>query len=103
MYVKKYPNRDVEYLSTDDQFDKLDFNVSTDFVSKNIMNISDFVNNYNQEDIVVTQKAYELMNELELFNYFPALDKTLVKPESALTPEEQNNPSTSETDNNNYA
>lgn len=103
MYVKKYPNRDVEYLSTDDQFDKLDFNVSTDFVSKNIMNISDFVNNYNQEDIVVTQKAYELINELELFNYFPALDKTLVKPESALTPEEQNNPSTSETDNNNYA
>ena len=51
----------------------------------------------------MTQKAYELMNELELFNYFPALDKTLVKPESALTPEEQNNPSTSETDNNNYA
>jgi|TARA_B100000035_G_scaffold314838_1_gene332607 hypothetical protein len=94
MYVKKYPNRDVEYLSTDDQFDKLDFKASSDFVAANVANIGDFVRNYAQEDIIVTQKAYALMEELSLFEYFPDLEKSLVKPEANNRPEDYINPTT---------
>lgn len=86
-YVKKYPNRDVEYLSTEDQFDKLDFKVSTDFVANNVQNISTFAQNWVQSDIIVSKQVYDLINELEMFDYFPELKSELVKPEPNPDPE----------------
>ena len=92
IYVEKYPNRDVEYLSTDDQFDKLDFKVSTDFVAQNLVNIADFVRNWQQEEIVVTQAQKALMEELDMYRYFPDLNASLIKAESNPIPEEMEQP-----------
>jgi hypothetical protein len=88
MYIQKYPNRDVEYLSTEDQFEKLDFKASSDYVAQNVENISDFVQNWVQSDIIVTEKVYKLIQELEMFDFFPELNSELVKPEKAVIPEQ---------------
>lgn len=93
VYRELYPEgksesgEDVAYLTTEDQYVKLDFQASTDFVAANIENISDFVNNHVQEEIYVTKKVYDMLNELNAWNYFPELQQQLVKIAPEATPE----------------
>lgn len=82
----------VEYLSTEDQYDKLDFKVSSDFVAANVENIADFVQHHVNEEVYVTQKVYSLIQELEIFKYFPELESSIVKPAPNPPPEEAEYP-----------
>lgn len=97
-YFEKYPEgkdvdgNPVEYLSTEDQYDKLDFKASSDFVAANVANIADFVNNYIESEIFVTTKVYDLIGQLEMFKFFPELDSSLVKPQPAAPPEDNPDP-----------
>lgn len=69
-YLAKYPNRDVEYLSTDDQYQKYDFEASSDFVSKTQMSLIEFLESYDTEFRPVDQKILDLAQELGLPEVF---------------------------------
>ena len=69
-YLAKYPNRDVEYLSTDDQYQKYDFEASSDFVSKTQMTLIEFLESYDTEFRPVDQKILDLAQELGLPEVF---------------------------------
>jgi len=73
-YLKEYPNQDVEYLSTEDQYVKQEFMASNDWVAARILDISDFVQNYVPQEVVVTKKVKDLLAELKAEQYFPYYD-----------------------------
>lgn len=74
MYIAKYPNRDVEYMSTDDQFSKYDFEVSKDFVSKTQLNLINFLESYDTEFRPIDSKILNLAKELKLEEVYTGLD-----------------------------
>lgn len=94
-YFRLYPDgkdvdgNPVEYMSTDDQFTKLDFLASGDFAAFNVEAIVDFFNEIVEEEIVIEQKVLEVMDQLELYNYYPELKKRMMKmdPNYELIPE----------------
>jgi len=69
-YLEKYPNRDVEYLSTDDQFEKYDFEVSVDFVSKTQLNLINYLETYDANFRPIDRKILDLARELKLDEVF---------------------------------
>lgn len=74
VYYEMYPNLDVEYLSTDDQYLKRDFQVSKDFVSANILNVVRFAEDYEIRKVPIEKKSLELIKKLELEKVFPGID-----------------------------
>lgn len=84
-YFKLYPGgkdqdgNDVPYLSTDDQYTKLDFIASGDFAAFNVEAIVDFLNEIVEEEVEVERKVLEVMDELTLLDYYPELKKRMVK------------------------
>lgn len=74
VYYEMYPELDVEYLSTEDQFTKRDFQASKDFVSANIMNAVQFAKDYEIRKVGVEKKVLELIQKLELGVVFPGID-----------------------------
>lgn len=74
VYYEMYPNLDVEYLSTDDQYMKRDFQVSKDFVSANILNVIRFAEDYEIRKVPIEKKSFELIKKLELGKVFPGVD-----------------------------
>lgn len=83
-YFKLYPNgqdadgNPVEYMGTEDQFTKLDFKASTDFVTNNIMNVLEYVNKGHDDTAKITRKYYELMETLNAWDFFPDLRMELL-------------------------
>jgi len=73
-YLEKYPNQEVEYLTTDDQYVKMDFMASNDWVAARITQISEFVENYTPSEILVRSKILKLLKELKIEQYFPFYD-----------------------------
>ena len=73
-YLDLYPNRDVEYLSTDDQFKKYDFEVSKDFVGKTQLNLIRFLETYDANTRPIEAKVLELAKELGLETVYEGLD-----------------------------
>lgn len=72
-YLEKYPNRDVEYLSTEDQYAKYDFEASVDFVSKTQLNLINYLETYDSNFRPIDRKILDLARELKLdqvFDYF---------------------------------
>jgi len=74
IYLREYPNQEVEYLSTEDQYVKEEFMASNDWVAARILDISDFVQNYIPVEVVVTKKVKKLLSELKIEKYFPYYD-----------------------------
>lgn len=69
-YLAMYPNRDVEYLSTDDQFQKYDFEASVDFVSKTQLNLINYLETYDANFRPIDRKILDLARELKLDEVF---------------------------------
>lgn len=74
VYLKAYPNRDVDYLSTDDQFKKYDFEVSKDFVGKTQLNLIEFLETYDANTRPIEAKVLELAKALKLETVYEGLD-----------------------------
>ena len=73
-YYDQYPNRDVEYLSTDDQFKKYDFQVSKDFVGKTQLNLIEFMETWDVNTRPIEAKVLELAKALGLETVYEGLD-----------------------------
>jgi len=74
VYLDKYPDREVEYLSTDDQYDKYDFVVSKDFTSATMMNLIIFMETYDDQIRPINAKILEIAKKLKLEEVYPSLD-----------------------------
>ena len=70
VYFDRYPNLDVEYLSTEDQYEKYDFEASTDFVSKTQLNLINYLETYDSNFRPIDRKILELARELRLDEVF---------------------------------
>ena len=98
-YFKQYPNGQdsdgnvVEYMGTDDQFTKLDFIASGDFVAANMEGVVEYLEQIKNDEIVVETKMYELMDELEVGLIYPELKGKLYKedPERVYQAQQQVN------------
>lgn len=98
-YFKQYPNGQdsdgnvVEYMSTDDQFTKLDFIASGDFVAANMEGVVEYLDQVKNDEIEVETKMYELMDELEVGLIYPELKGKLYKedPERVYQAQQQVN------------
>ena len=78
-YLKNYPNREVEYLSTDDQYKTYSFQAASDYTSKNIYTIQEFINTTVRTEIKITNQMREVINKLKLNKFYPDLiDKLTV-------------------------
>ena len=74
VWATMYPNRDVDYLSTDDQFKKYDFEVSKDFVGKTQLNLIEFLETYDANTRPIEAKVLELAKALRLETVYEGLD-----------------------------
>ena len=74
VYLEMYPNRDVEYLSTDDQFKKYDFQVSKDFVGKTQLNLIQFLETYDANTRPIEKKGLDLAKQLRLETVYEGLN-----------------------------
>lgn len=74
VYIDMYPERDVEYLSTDDQFKKYDFEASKDFTSANVMNLVNFMETYDEKIRPVEKRILDLSKKLKLEEVYRGLD-----------------------------
>jgi hypothetical protein len=98
-YFKQYPNGQdsdgnvVEYMGTDDQFTKLDFIASGDFVAANMEGVVEYLDQIKNDEIEVETKMYELMDELEVGLIYPELKGKLYKedPERVYQAQQQVN------------
>ena len=98
-YFKQYPNGQdsdgnvVEYMSTEDQFTKLDFIASGDFVAANMEGVVEYLEQIKDDEIEVETKMYELMDELEVGLIYPELKGKLYKedPERVYLAQQQVN------------
>jgi hypothetical protein len=73
-YKEAYPNGEVEYLSTDDQWVGYDTEASTDFVDSRLINILNTSTVYREKVVDIKKSVYNLIKELRLedfaeFNY----------------------------------
>jgi hypothetical protein len=84
-YFKQYPDgKDsdgnvVEYMSTEDQFTKMDFIASGDFVAANMEGVVEYLEQVKNDEIEVESKMYELMDTLETNLIYPELKGKLFK------------------------
>lgn len=78
MYLEKYPNKEVEYLSTEDQFTSYGFKASFDYMSKNIYNIQEYIQMNIDNEIKLSSEVTELINKLKLKKYYPELLQKLI-------------------------
>lgn len=74
VYIDRYPNREVEYLDSDDQYGKYDFEVSKDFVSNTLLNLVIFLETYDEQMRPINTKILELSKKLQLEKTFTNLD-----------------------------
>lgn len=71
IYRKKYPNNEVEYLSTDDQWVKYDSMASTDFVNSRIVNLAKIAGNYSESYRKVNASTLNMMRLLGIDEIAP--------------------------------
>ena len=86
IYRGKYPNGEVEYLATDDQWSSYDGDVASDFVTERLPNILNFSKQYSavqrkvKSNLMDFIKAFGITDVYEDFN----MDKFLVDPEENI-------------------
>lgn len=74
MYFKKYPNKEVKYLSSDDQYVSTPVQASEDIVSANLSSIMNYLNGTTNLEHKISRKLYDLTNQLNLKQVFPGLN-----------------------------
>lgn len=86
IYRAKYPNKEVEYLTTDDQWSNYDGDVASDFVAERLPSILNFSRQYIEIQRKVKStlmefiKAFGITDVYEDFN----MDKFVVDPEENI-------------------
>lgn len=84
-YRSKYPNSEVEYLSTDDQWVKRDVDASTDFVEFRLRNIMELRQRYIDTNRKVSKEVAEMMKMLRVEDFVEAgIDYTKLYTEEEL-------------------
>ena len=73
-YFEKYPNQEVDYLSTDDQFTKFDFDASVDFYSKTQLNLINFLESYDNDFRPIDNEVLSIAQQLKLDTVYNGLD-----------------------------
>jgi hypothetical protein len=68
-YQQMYPNADVEYLSTDDQWVSYDTEASTDFVDSRLVNVLATSGVYREKIVDINRKVYNLIKDLRLEDF----------------------------------
>lgn len=69
IYKQKYPEADVEYLSTDDQWVKYDTEASTDFVDTRLINMMNISGVYREKLVKIRKDVYDMMKDLRLEDF----------------------------------
>jgi len=77
-YNELYPNKEVEYLTTEDQFTAYGFKASFDYMSKNIYNIQEYVRMNVNNEIKITEETKKLIEKLKLKKYYPELLQKII-------------------------
>jgi hypothetical protein len=80
VYYENFPEMNVEYLSTDEQYVKYDFESSKDFTSNNVMNLVNFMETYDEKLRPVERKVIELSKKLRLEEVYRDLDYSKFMP-----------------------
>lgn len=84
-YKELYPEGDVEYLSTEDQWVDRDVEASTDFVASRLRNIMELRQRYVESGIKVKKEVLEMMKLLKVEDFTEAgIDYTLLYTEEEL-------------------
>ncbi len=68
-YKEKYPDSDVEYLSTEDQWVSYDSEASTDFVDSRLVNILSSSGVYREKIVDIKRSVFELIKDLRLEDF----------------------------------
>lgn len=68
-YWQQYPDGDVEYLSTDDQWVVYDTEASTDFVDSRLINILGTSGVYREKIVDINRTVYNMIKELRLEDF----------------------------------
>lgn len=76
LYKKKYPNNEVGYLETDDQWVKHDVEASVDFLNTRLMNFINYNKDYVKEFQEVKQSVYDIIKAMEVHEQHVDFDIT---------------------------
>lgn len=71
-YKDKYPNNEVEYLSTEDQWVERDVEASKNYIESKLMNIMELRQRYNESGIRVKASVKEMMQKLSIQDFIDA-------------------------------
>lgn len=77
-YITKYPNKEVEYLSTDDQYETYSFKAASDYASRNIYTIQEYINTMATNEIKITAEMKQLIEKLKIRKFYPDLMNKLM-------------------------
>lgn len=83
IYREKYPNQEVEYLQTDDQWTSYDGDASSDFVTQRLPNMLNFSRQYLTIQRKISSKLMEFVNTFGITDVYEDfnMDKFIVDPE----------------------
>jgi hypothetical protein len=86
IYRVKYPNGEVEYLKTDDQWSSYDGDVASDFVTQRLPNILNFSKQYLAVQRKINSKLMEFIETFGITDVYEDfnMDKFLVDPEENI-------------------
>lgn len=76
IYRKKYPNTEVGYLETDDQWVKHDVEASIDFIYNRLSNILNFNKEYVNQYQEVKKQIYDIIKSMDVHESEPDFDIT---------------------------
>lgn len=84
-YKEKYPDNEVEYLSTEDQWVKRDTDASTNFVESRLRNIMELRQRYIDSNRIIEKEVKEMMQMLRVEDFVEAgIDYTKVYTEDEI-------------------
>jgi hypothetical protein len=86
IYREKYPNGEVEYLETDDQWSSYDGDVASDFVAQRLPNILNFSKQYLTIQRKVKSKLMEFIKAFGITDVYEDfnMDKFVIDPEENI-------------------
>lgn len=76
MYKSKYPNNEVEYLVTEDQWVKHDVEASVDFITNRMENMLNYNKKYVDQYQTVKKEIYDIIKSMDVHDFEPDFDIT---------------------------
>lgn len=74
IYLQKYPEKEVEYLATEDQFTQNSMDASSDMIKDNLVKLMNYLDGYTSIEHELEKSLYDLANQLNLKQVFPGLN-----------------------------